>query len=148
MGLKAGTHIFAVAARDVSGNIDASAATRTFTVPLDDPKLEHKGDWKISKASGAYGGDYSKSSTKGDKLTYSVHDIKKIVLVVSTGKKLGPVKVYLGDKLLKTIDLEGKSHTKVLKTAASFSGPKSGKLKIVVAKNKQVRIEGVALVSG
>ena len=148
MGLKAGTHTFSVAARDVSGNTDASPATRTFTVPVDDPKLKHKGDWKIVKKSGAFGGDFSKSSTKGDKLTYSIHDVKKIVLVVSTGKKLGPVKVYLGDKLLKTIKLEGKSHTKVLRTAASFPGPRSGKLKIVVGKDKQVRIEGVALVAG
>ena len=148
MGLKAGTHTFSVAARDVSGNTDASPAIRTFTVPVDDPKLKHKGDWKISKSSGAFGGDYSKSSTKGDKLTYSIHDVTKIVLVVSTGKNLGPVKVYLGDKLLKTIKLEGKSHTKVLRTAASFTGPRSGKLKIVVAKDKQVRIEGVALVDG
>ncbi len=148
MGLKAGTHTFSVAARDAAGNIDASAAERTFTVPVDDPKLKHKGDWKIKKTSGAFGGDFSKSSTKDDKLTYEVHDVTRIVLVVGTGKKFGPVKVYLGKKFLKTIRLKGKQHGMLIRTAAVFNGPRSGKLKIVVDKDKPVRIEGVALVDG
>ena len=148
IGLKAGTHTFSVAARDVAGNTDASPATRTFTVPVDDPKLKHKGDWKNKLASGAFGGDYSKSSTKGDKLTYAVHDVTRIVLVVGTGKKFGPVKVYLGKKFLKTIRLKGQHHGMLIRTAATFNGPRSGKLRIVVDKDKPVRIEGVALVDG
>jgi hypothetical protein len=146
-GLDDGTHVFSVAARDAAGNTDLSPATRTFTVPLDDPKLTREGHWKVVKKDSAFGGDYSTSNDKGDKLVKQISDVTKIVLVVSTGKNLGPVKVYVGSKLLKTVNLEGKNNTKVLKTVGTFAHPKSGKLKLVVGNNKEVRIEGVALVT-
>jgi hypothetical protein len=146
-GLGAGTHEFTVAARDSAGNTDLSPSARTFTVPIDDPKLTHDGQWKIVKDVAAFGGDYSKSDDKGARLARKVDGVTRIVLVVSTGKNLGPVKVYLGSKLLDTVKLDGKNKSQVLKTAATFASPKSGKLKLVVGKKKTVKIEGVALVT-
>jgi hypothetical protein len=85
--LGGGTHVFAVAGRDAAGNLDGTPATRTFTVPIDDPLLRHKGDWSNKSAPAAFGGDFSTSKQKGDKLTYVVEDATRIALVVSTGKK-------------------------------------------------------------
>ena len=41
-----GTHTFSVAAVDSSGVADASPATETVTVPIDDGRLVRKGSWK------------------------------------------------------------------------------------------------------
>ncbi len=147
-GLKAGTHTFSVAASDAAGNADATPATRTFTVPYDDGAFKAHGTWKVKKSKKTFGGDYSTSKRSGDKLVRKVDGVTSIVLVVSTGKNLGPVKVFLGKKLLKTVKLDGKNKTSVLKSVATFPSSRSGTLKLVVGKNKEVRIEGVALVSG
>jgi len=147
-GLKAGTHTFTVVASDAAGNADPTPATRTFTVPYDDGAFKAHGKWKVKKSKKSFGGDYATSKRSGDKLVRKVDGVTSIVLVVSTGKKLGPVKVYLGKKLLKTVNLNGKNKTSVLKSVATFPAPRSGTVKLVVGKNKEVRIEGVALVTG
>ena len=67
--------------------------------------------------------------------------------MVSTGPRFGPVKVFLGNTLLKKIPLQGGAETKRLKNVATFDEARSGRLRIVVAKNKQVRIEGLAVVT-
>lgn len=145
--LKGGTHVFTVAGRDSRGNVDVTPATRTFTVPIDDTRLRHRGDWDVKKAAAAFGGEYSTSKDKGDKLTYAVRDATRIALVVTTAQRLGPVKVYLGKDLLRTVRLRGKRHAEVVKLVSTFAAPRSGKLKIVVGKDKRVKIEGVAVVT-
>ncbi len=142
----AGTHVFSVAAVNSAGVADATPATRTFTVPLDDGKLVRKGQWKRVKNKAAYGNDYVKSRVKGSRLVTPIRDVTRIALVVGTRKNAGSVKVFVGDDRVKKFSLKGKNRTKRLRTVV-FDSPQSGKLRIYVGKNKPVRIEGVATVT-
>ena len=145
--LAPGTHELAVQAVDAAGNVDATPGTTTFTVPLDDGVLARKGDWRRVRDASAFGGDYQASDDKGARLSYRIEDAVGVTLVVSTGPRFGPVKVFLGNTLLKKIPLQGGAGTTRLKNVATFDAPRSGRLRIVVAKNKQVRIEGLAVVT-
>ncbi|WP_243395302.1 reprolysin-like metallopeptidase [Nocardioides currus] len=142
----AGTHVFAVAAVDQAGVADATPATRTFTVPYDDNVLKRKGDWKRVTRAAAFGGDYVTSRDRGDQLTKRIKKATQVTLVVSTARKAGSVKVFIGKKRVKTFSLKGKNKVNRLRTV-KLAKPTSGKLRIVVAKNKPVKIEGVAVVT-
>jgi hypothetical protein len=135
-----------VAARDAAGNVDPTPATRTFTVPVDDTVFKHKGAWKVRSAAAAFGGEFSRSTKKGSVLKLRVAKATGVKLVVSTAKRDGRVKVYLGKKLLRTVSLAGPRHRKVLKNVVTFAHPRSGVLKVKVAGHRRVRIEGVAVV--
>ncbi|WP_248583319.1 reprolysin-like metallopeptidase [Nocardioides sp. InS609-2] len=143
---RAGTHLFGVSAVNAAGVADATPATRTFTVPIDDGQLVKKGDWRKVNDKRAYGNDYVTSSDKGDKLITRIRQATAITLVVSTRKNAGPVKLFVGNHRVKTFSLQGKNRVNRLR-AVVFDSPESGKLKVVVGKNKPVRIEGVAVVT-
>ena len=80
-------------------------------------------------------------------LRLKVRGVTEIRLIVSTGKRLGPVKVTLGKSVLRTVKTKGKKRFLVLKRVRKFDSPRSGVLKIQVAKRKAVRIEGVVVVT-
>ena len=141
-----GTHVFSVAAVNAAGVADPTPATRTFTVPRDDGTLVRKGDWKRVKKAKAFGGDYATSSDKGAQLVTRIQKATEITLVVSTRRDAGSVKVFVGKKRVKTFSLKGKNRVNRLRTVV-LDKPRSGKVKIVVAKRKPVRIEGVAVVT-
>lgn len=141
-----GTHVFSVAAVNAAGVADPTPATRTFTVPRDDGTLVRKGDWKRVKKAKAFGGDYATSSDKGAQLVTRIQKATEITLVVSTRRNAGSVKVFVGKKRVKTFSLKGKNRVNRLRTVV-LDKPRSGKVRIVVAKRKPVRIEGVAVVT-
>ena len=145
--LPSGTHVFTVAARSPQGLLDATPARRTFTVPFDDGALKRKGKWRVRAKTRAYGGDYATSKKRGSLLRLKVRGVTEIRLIVSTGKRLGPVKVTLGKSVLRTVKTKGKKRFLVLKRVRKFDSPRSGVLKIQVAKRKAVRIEGVVVVT-
>ncbi|WP_322920225.1 M12 family metallo-peptidase [Nocardioides renjunii] len=140
----AGTHVVSVAAVDAAGNVDATPVTRTFTVPLDDGALKSRGAWKRVASAKAFGGDYARSRQQGATLSHRLRRATSVSLVVSTGRTSGPVEVFVGRDLVKTFALRGKGRTKQLRTV-DLDGATSGNLRIVVAEDKQVRIEGVAI---
>ncbi|MGZ5416775.1 MAG: InlB B-repeat-containing protein [Nocardioides sp.] len=144
-----GTHTFAAFARDAVGNDDVTAATRTFTMPLNNKDLNHSRGWKKGKGSGHFLSTYSSTTKKGAALSTSSSAIKQVALVVTKGKGYGVVKVYLGTKLLKKVSLSAKRTRKAkLVKIASFPAVTSGKVKVVVAsKNKKVVIEGLGIAS-
>ncbi len=142
----AGTHVFTVAAVNVAGVADATPATRTFTVPRDDNKLGRDGRWRKVKQGKAFGNDYVTSRDKGASLSTRIRKATEVALVVSTRKDAGSVKVFVGNKRVKTISLKGKNRVNRLRYVR-FDDETSGELRIVVGKNKPVRIEGVAVVT-
>lgn len=144
-----GTHVFSVQGTDSLGNEDVTAATRTFTLPVDDRELKSSKGWTKGKGKGYFLKTFAKSKQKGATLKYSSGDIKRIALVVTKGKGYGVVKVYLGKKMLKKVSLAAKAtHKRKVVNIAKFASARSGKVKIVVAsKNKQVRIEGLGIAS-
>ena len=66
--------------------------------------------------------------------------------MVSTRRTAGTIKVFIGKKRIKTFSLKGKNQVRQLRIVIP-AGPASGNLKVVVGKNKPVRIEGVAVVT-
>ncbi len=130
--LSAKTHKFTVFATDQAGNADATPATRTFTVPLDDAALAStKGKWKRGSRAGAFAGTVSTSKKKGSTLSTTVSGATSLSLIATTGKKGGRVKVFLNGQLLKTISLKGAAASEVVIPVATFAAAQSGTVTIV-----------------
>lgn len=149
-GFASGTHQFSVAARDMLGNVDATPATHSFTLPRNNTALAHSKGWKRAKGTGYFLNTYSVTSKKGAKLTTRASSVKKIALVVSKGKGFGVVKVYLGKQLLKKVNLASSTAQKRKAVSiANFSSPRSGTVKVVVASaKKKVVVEGLGIATG
>lgn len=145
-GLPAGTHRFSVAARDGASNLDATPASRVFTVPVDDRALKGKG-WKRKKASGSFRQTYSQANKKGANLTYRVTRATSLSLVVGKGRKYGKVTVYLNGAKLRTVSLAGRSASKQVVHLKSFGKGLSGTVKIVSGTGRTVRIDGLGVVA-
>lgn len=143
---RAGTHIVTVAAVNAAGVVDPTPAAVTFTVPRDESTFARKGAWKRKKDKRAMYGDYITSRRKGSELVTRVPATERIVLVVGTVKNGGKARVFLGKRKLGVVKFAGKRTFSKLRT---FELPKArkGKLRVVVTKNKPVRIEGVAVVT-
>jgi len=91
-------------------------------------------------------GDYVTSRRKGSELVTRVPTTERIVLVIGKVKNGGTARVFLGKRKLGVVKFAGKQKFSQLRT---FELPRArkGKLRVVVAKNKPVRIEGVAVVT-
>jgi hypothetical protein len=143
---RAGTHIFSVAAVNAAGVVDPTPATVTFTVPRDESTFARKGTWNRKKDKRAMFGDYITSRRKGAELVTRVPATERIVLVIGKVKNGGKARVFLGKRKLGVVKFAGKQKFSKLRT---FELPKArkGKLRVVVTKNKPVRIEGLAVVT-
>jgi hypothetical protein len=146
-GLAAGTHVFMVAATK-DGQTDATPARSVTTVPVDDTVLKAKaGDWKRKKSKRSFLGTYSTVKEKGAVLKYKVRGARALALVASTSPKAGKVKVYLGKKRIATVNLKGPKKSKVVFDLATLLVPTNGKLTIVTASKRPVRIDGLGVAS-
>ncbi len=143
------THRFSVAATDAAGNRDQTPAELTWTVPQDDRDLrKSSGEFKRGTADRAYLGTFTSSRTKGSTLRQPVEDATKLVLVAGKGPRHGSVSVYLNGRLLESVSL--RSEEKMAKkriTVATFDEARSGLVKIVVDRDKPVRIDGLGVVT-
>lgn len=144
------TSVLRVWASDSAGTPDPSAATRTWTVPVNNTNLGHSKGWTKKTGSRYYLGSYSTTKAKGATLSKSRSGLRRVALVATKGPGFGKVNVYLGTTLLKRIDLSASRLAKrQLLSVASFSTVKSGTVRArVVSSGKPVRIEGLALVTG
>ncbi|WP_367649981.1 reprolysin-like metallopeptidase [Nocardioides sp. zg-1230] len=143
---RAGTHIVTVAAVNAAGVADPTPAAVTFTVPRDESTFARKGTWNRKKDKRALFGDYITSRRKGSELVTRVPATERIVLVIGTVKNGGKARVFLGKRKLGVVKFAGKRSFSKLRTF-ELSKARKGKLRIVVTKNKPVRIEGVAVVT-
>ncbi len=143
------THVFSVTATDRAGHQDATPATTTFTVPVDDRRLKRATDgWVRGKQHGsAYLGTTTAARDKGQVLSYRVRGVSAISLVAPTGPKLGRVKIMLGDTLLKKVSLRGPRQARQVLEVADLAAAASGRLRIVTLSDKAVQIDGLALVT-
>jgi hypothetical protein len=147
--LSPGTHTFTAQATDNVGNVDTSPAIVHFTVPVDDRGLTATtGRWKRLADAAAFLGTVSVAEKKGATLSTTISGAKRLALVVSTGKKLGEVKVKLNGTTLRTISLKGPAARQVTVLVSNFGAPASGTLTIVSAQNKKVVIDGLLVVTG
>ncbi|MCY4726640.1 M12 family metallo-peptidase [Nocardioides sp. STR2] len=143
---RAGTHTVTVAAVNAAGVADPTPAFVSFTVPRDESTFARKGSWNRKKDKRALFGDYITSRRKGSELVTRVPTTERIVLVIGTVKNGGKARVFLGKRKLGVVKFAGKQKFSKLR---SFDLPRArkGKLRVVVTKNKPVRIEGVAVVT-
>ena len=144
--LKPGTHEFSVAAVNAAGVADATPATRTITRPYDDGALKRVGSWERVKTKRAYGDDFIVSDEKGDALARKVRRASSIGIVAVTGRSAGTVQVFIGKEKIATVSLKGKKRFDVIRTV-DLGGLRSGWLRIVVSKDKAVKVAGVAVVT-
>jgi hypothetical protein len=143
---RAGTHTVSIAAVNAAGVADPTPATVSFTVPRDESTFARKGSWERTKDKRAFTGDYITSQRKGSELVTRVPSTERIVLVFGTLKNGGTARVFLGKRKLGVVKFSGQQSFSTLKTF-DLGKARKGKLRIVVAKNKPVRIEGVAVVT-
>jgi hypothetical protein len=144
--LRAGTHVLKVAAVDAAGNVDRTPATRTWTVPLTSAALKHGRGWKQQRASAAYASAWATTKRRGATMTTTVRGARTIVLVATTGRHQGTVKVYAGRRLLRTVNLAARTtHSRRVLRVATLAKPYSGTLRIVSGSSKQVRVEGLGV---
>ncbi|HRI94682.1 MAG TPA: hypothetical protein PLZ93_03625 [Nocardioides sp.] len=141
-GLGQGSHLLTVAAT-VAGRTDPSPARVVFTVPAGAKALKKKAGprWKKVRTPRAYLGQAWTTRAKGAVLTAKIRDAQALALVVGTTPTSGRVKIYLGKKLIGTVNLKGPKATRVV-TLPPLSAS-SGKLRIVTTKAKPVNIQGL-----
>jgi hypothetical protein len=149
LGFGAGTHTFAAQGTDSLGNEDPTAATRTFTLPVDDRDLTRASGWTKGTGKGYFLKTFTSTTKKGATLKTSSSAIRRVALVVTKGKGYGTVNVYLGKKLLKQVSLAAKTtKKKKVVNIAKFSSARSGTVTVVVtSKNKKVVIDGLGIAS-
>ena len=149
-GVKAGTHTFAAAAVDAAGNVDATPAVRTWTVPLTAAELRKGQGWTRRTNTSSYGGRQLITTRRGARLTHRLVGAKQVALIFSTGRKYGTVKVYAGSRLLRTVRLASrKPKHGVLVKVAEFKAPYTGPLRVVAATSgRSIPIEGLGVATG
>jgi hypothetical protein len=142
--LAPGTHVLTATATDAAGNTDATAATRTWTVPAPASALKGRRGWRLKPVAGSYAGSALTTKRRGAIATYAVTDARRLALVVSRGKAHGKVKVYAGKRLLATVSLKGGTATRQVLPVATFDSGFTGTVRIVTVSTRTVRIEGIA----
>lgn len=150
MTFASGTHVFSAAATDKAGNEDATRVTHTFTMPVNNTALNHSRGWTKAKVKGTFLHTASITKKKGAKVATKASGIKRIALVASKGKGHGVVKVMLGKKTLKKVNLaQTRNVKKRVVPIARFSSPVTGKVTVqVVSQGKKVVVEGLGIATG
>ena len=145
---RAGTHVFTVAAVNAAGVADPTPARLSFTVPRNSSTFARKGKgaWDRKKDSRAFSGKYLTSRRKGSELVTRLPLTERIVLVIGKLPKGGVARVFLGKERIAKVRFRGRTSFRQLRTIR-LDEPQKGKLRIVVAKNKPIRVEGVAVVT-
>jgi hypothetical protein len=149
-GLRSGTHTLTAAAVDAVGNVDASPAVRTWTVPGTSRELRIAKGWKLRQTSAAYGSSRLEATRRGSVLSRKVTGARSVALVVGKGRRHGTVALYAGSRLLSTVRLSApRTASQVLVPVATFTAPYTGSLRVVVTtQGRPVRIEGLGVATG
>jgi endonuclease/exonuclease/phosphatase (EEP) superfamily protein YafD len=141
------THEFAATATDPEGDVDPTPATRWWTVPLDGTAFSHGTRWSLGSGRAYYGGAYLQATRHGATLRRDVADLHKLALVATRGPDFGTVDVYLGDTLLKHVDLSAHrlARGRVV-PIARFDTAQTGQVRVVVtSRGRTVRVEGLGV---
>jgi hypothetical protein len=144
--LSARTHVFRAWATDAFGTADPSAATRTFTVPVNNTALTASKGWTRKTGNGCFRDTYSTSSKKGAALSTKVTGARRVALVATKAPGQGKVSIMLGTTVLKQVNLSSTTTKKKQVFEHEFARAKSGTVKLVVATSgKPVKIEGLGV---
>ncbi|MCW2974710.1 MAG: hypothetical protein JWN72_2983, partial [Thermoleophilia bacterium] len=135
---------FRVVATDAAGN-KVTGPTTCTTLPLDDRELARSSGW--SKRSSKFALNRTLSTTRKDGawLRARIGANHGVSIIASTGPRAGKVRVYLGDKQLRTLSLRTKKAK--YRTVIRIPGAiKPGVLRIVVVgRTGAVQVDGLAV---
>lgn len=147
-GLSAGTHTFSTRARDAVGNVDATPATWTWTLPHDERVLAASAAWTELEDSRFWRSTAVR--TKAQDATLIRRDVRarRLMLVASTCDGCGTVDVFHGSTRLRRVSLDSAStehrRTFGLVTYSELSTAKDVRI-VVVSKGKPVTIDGIGM---
>jgi len=138
---------FRVRAHDFAGNVGHYSEAHCTTFPVDDRALTVHGAWANRTGAAYYLGTARRSTRSGASLTLAAK-FKQLGIVATTCSTCGRAKVYLGSRLLRTVDLHSvKTHNRVMfLVSLTPDRVQSGTVRIVQASaGKPVIIDGVGL---
>ncbi len=145
--LDAGTYEVAATATAPGGTADPTPVVARFTVPVDDRELTTaRGTWRERAQDAAFLGTLSVSTSRRDTLVRPVSRVQRLVLLAQRSPGSGKVRVFLGRDRLRVVDLSGSAGTRVKITLARFTSPAAGRVRIVAAGERPVRIDALAVV--
>ena len=125
---------------DGGGTSDWSEET-CASVPVDDLQLTQSGEWKQGTGVHAYEDTLSSSSDKGAALKLRGVRTKRLALLVRRCFRCGSVKVSLGGRFLGRFSVG--NYGPQLVEVTDFRRVRRGTLRIEVARNKTVIIDGI-----
>jgi hypothetical protein len=142
------TRCFSVMAVDKTGNTSAWSGARCTTRPLDDRALKASAGWTRRKAAGFYFGTYTATMRKGSTLTRGNAQLDRVGVVATTCPTCGRLAVYVGSKLIGTIDLHrAKTRHEALLVLPSFPRRTGTVTLKVLISGKSVQVDGLLVSS-
>lgn len=147
-GKPGNTYCFSARTRDAIGNQGSWSTERCTATPVDDRTLTSTGPWWRASHSEFYEGTYTRSTTKGAKLTLDGVRGRHLSLLASTCSSCGSVKVSLNGTSLGTFSLTSSSITrKALISVKTFSEVQTGTvtIEVVSSTGKPVYLDGLVV---
>lgn len=138
------TTCFRVRPTDSEANAGVETAARCTTTPVDDRTARTSTGWKKVAAATAYKKTLRSTTKKGATLSLPGARVEHLALLVARVPGGGKVRVYLGNKLLKTVSVGGPWKARHVIGIKAFASVKVGTIRLVVASSgKPVRIDGI-----
>jgi hypothetical protein len=140
------TYCYQVQAEDAVGHLSPWSSARCTARALDDRSLHTSRGWNRASGRGYYLGTYTTTKRKGATLSIGRVHLDRVALVAARCPKCGTVGLYVGTKLIKTINLRhATSQRKVVIAVPRFS-LRTTTMKIkVLSSGKPVQIDGLAV---
>ena len=141
------SYCFSARATDADLNTSDYGAERCTAIPAANTALKHRGHWAKRKGSGYFLGAFSVTSTQGANLVLANVRAKRLAIVVTKCRGCGTIKVFLRNKLLRTIRLRaGSNRKRQIVNLAIFNSVRRGTLHVrVTSSGRPVKIEGVGV---
>lgn len=141
------TYCFQATASDIAGNISPPSPEECTSVLLDNLAFRHFGGWRIRQADGYYLKTYSQTTNSGATLRLKFVSARRLAIVATTCPRCGTISVFLGGKLLKSINLKADgTHKRRLIPIGSFKQVRTGQLLIkVTTSGRLVRIDSLGV---
>lgn len=146
-GTAGSTHCFTAVATDGAGNASVSSAETCTVMPMTHHALTRRGTWRVRTSNAVYGGSLIQARRRGSQLSLRSVTAERVVLIATTCRRCGTVKVFSGDRLVKKIRLRSRRVRRSRTfTLLSSDQATTASLRIrVISRRRPVRIEGLAI---
>lgn len=146
-GLTPGDKRFTAVARDAAGNVDATPATLTFSVPRNLTAPKGSG-WKRVREGGYFAGDFLQTDRVGATVSFPGRNVRELRLIAPQGPGLGKVQVKVGQGKWRTVNLNAPSYERfhVYQVRDQFEPLVTGPVQVRASKltrGQTVRVDAV-----